>query len=78
VTHIVGKFSTKAIMFFRPHLNRRFAQEVLAFQNGRNPNFGNFGTPNLGIIGQNDIWMWLSTENNMRGKVVASPKYRPW
>jgi hypothetical protein len=34
-----------------------------------------------GISGQNDIWvqaLWLGTKNNIRGKVVASPKSGPW
>jgi hypothetical protein len=38
-------------------------------------NFENFGRPNLGLMGKNDIWMlarWLSTENIISGKVVAS------
>jgi hypothetical protein len=46
-----------------------------------NPNFGNFKTPHLGILGQNDIWVmvpWLGTEYIIRGKVVASPKFGPW
>jgi hypothetical protein len=35
----------------------------------------------LGITGQNDIWMlvlWPGTKYNIRGKVVASPKSKPW
>jgi hypothetical protein len=38
------------------------------------------GVPILGISGQNDIWVqapWLGTKNNIRKKVVASPKSRP-
>jgi hypothetical protein len=37
--------------------------------------------PTLGIVGQNAIWMWASwrgTKYSIRGKVVASPKSRPW
>jgi hypothetical protein len=37
--------------------------------------------PNLGILGQNDIWVqaiWPNTENSIRGKVMASPKSKPW
>jgi hypothetical protein len=48
----------------------------MGLQNRRSPNFGNFGTPHLGILGQNDIWMlapWLGIENNIKGKVVTSP-----
>jgi hypothetical protein len=37
--------------------------------------------PALGILGQNAIWMWAlwkGTKYIIRGKVVASPKSRPW
>jgi len=37
--------------------------------------------PNLGILGQNDIWvqaLWPGIENNIRRKVMASPKSEPW
>jgi len=35
----------------------------------------------LGVSGQNDIWVlvpWLGIEHTIRGKVVASPKFRAW
>jgi hypothetical protein len=35
--------------YFKPHLNQRWAQEVMAFQNVQSPNFGSFGTPKLGL-----------------------------
>jgi hypothetical protein len=41
------------------------------------------GVPILGISRlprQNDIWvlaLWLSTKNTIRGKVVASPNFKP-
>jgi hypothetical protein len=50
-------------------------------QSGKNPNFENFKTLDLGVLGQNDIWvqpLWLGVENTIRGKVVAFPKSRPW
>ncbi len=43
--------------------------------------FRGFRDSNLGILGQNDIWVlvpWLGTENTIRGKVMASPKFGPW
>jgi hypothetical protein len=49
----------------------------MGFQSYDSPNLGNFGTPNFGVVGQNDIWVlapWPSIENTIRGKVVASPK----
>jgi hypothetical protein len=48
----------------------------MGLQSHKNPNFGNFRTPNLGVLRQNDIWVlapWLGTKNIIRGKVVASP-----
>jgi hypothetical protein len=49
----------------------------MGLQSCESPTFGNFGTPNLGVLGQNDIWVlapWPNIENIIRGKVVASPK----
>jgi hypothetical protein len=69
VPHINGKLSTMAINVFRTHLNQRFVQEIMGLQSGKNPNFGNYEIPNLGVLGQNDIWpltMWLGTKNTIR------------
>jgi hypothetical protein len=68
-------------IFFGPHLNQRSIQEVMGFQSSRSPNFKNFGIPKLRVSGQNDTWVqtpWLGAKNTIRGKVVASPKSRPW
>jgi hypothetical protein len=66
---------------FRPHLNWRSTQEIMSFQSRRSSNFGNFGTPNMGILGQNDVWLLAlrpGIENTIKGKVVVSPKSEPW
>jgi predicted secreted protein len=66
---------------FRPHFNRRFSQEVMGFQSGGSPNFGNFRTFELRVPKQNDIWvqpLWLDTKNTIRGRVLAFPKFGPW
>jgi hypothetical protein len=82
VPRTIGKILTKGIqLFFRPHINQRFAQEVMGLQSCENPNFRNFEIPNLGVLGQNDIWVsssWLSIENTTRGKVVVTPKFESW
>jgi hypothetical protein len=60
-------------LYFRPHFNQRFTHKVLGPQS--------CGSPNLGIPRQNDIWvlvLWPSTKYTIRGKVVVSPKYKPW
>jgi hypothetical protein len=41
----------------QPHFNRRSSLEVMGFQSCGSPNFGNFETPKLGVMGQNDIWV---------------------
>ncbi len=66
---------------FRPHLNQRLVEEIVSLQSCGSPNFGNFRIPNLGVPGQNNIWvlaLWLGTENTTKGKMVASPKSRLW
>jgi hypothetical protein len=43
--------------------------------------FWEFRDPHLGVSGQNNIWMlvpWLGTKYTIRGKMVASPKFRFW
>jgi hypothetical protein len=80
-TYCWKNFQWRLQLFFRPHLDQRSAKEVMGPQSCRNLNFRNFGTPNLGVSGQNDIWvlaLWPSTKNTMRGKVVASRKSGPW
>jgi hypothetical protein len=45
------------------------------------PNFGNFGTPTWESRDKKIIWMWalwVATKYNRKGKVTASPKFRPW
>jgi hypothetical protein len=64
----------------KPHLERRFVKQVMGLQSCGSPNFENFRIPNLGVSGQNNIWVlvpWLGTNNTIRGKVVASPKFGP-
>jgi hypothetical protein len=80
--HILLKLSWRGLQLcFKPHFNQKFAQEVMGLQSCGSPNFKNFGTPNLGVSGQNDICvltLWPSTNNTIRGKVMASPKSRTW
>jgi len=32
-------------------------KKIMGLQSRKNPNFENFGTPNLGVLRQNDIWV---------------------
>jgi hypothetical protein len=36
----------------------------MGLQSRKSPNLGNFGTPKLGIPGQNDIWVQAPVENS--------------
>jgi hypothetical protein len=75
------RFWWRLQLCLRFHFNYKFAQEVMGLQNHVNLNLKNIRIPNLGISGQNDIWVlasWPSKKNIIRGKVVASPKFAPW
>jgi hypothetical protein len=49
--HIVLESSQRGLqLFFKPHLNQRFAHKVMGLQSFRSPNFGNFELP-LGSLG---------------------------
>jgi len=53
----------------------------MGFQSCESFNFEHFGTFNLGVLGQNDIWVqapWPNINNTIKGKVLVSPKYRLW
>jgi hypothetical protein len=59
----------------KPHLNWRSAHKVMGLQ------FWEFRDSHLGVLGQNDIWMlasWQGTKNNIKRKVVVSPKSELW
>jgi hypothetical protein len=64
---------------FKPHLNRRSAHKVMSPQSCKSPHLGNFRTPTWESWDKMTFGCWLvNTENIIRGKVVASPKSRPW
>jgi hypothetical protein len=53
VCHIFLERSWQKLQsIFRTRVNWRFTQEVMNFQNGGSPNFENFETPNLGVLGK--------------------------
>jgi len=55
--------------------------KLWAFKVAGDPTLGISGLPNLGVQGQNDIWVlvsWSGTKYIIKGKVVASPKSGPW
>ncbi len=77
MSHVIGKLQFS----LRLHPNWKYAWKFMGLHNGRSPNLRNFEILNLGVLGQNDIWVqppWPSIENTIRGKVVASPKSGLW
>jgi hypothetical protein len=82
VCHILlERFQQRLQLFFRSHLNQRSSQKVMGLQNCGSPDLGSFGTPNLGVLRKNDIWVqvpWPGKKNIIRGKVMVSPKFKPW
>jgi hypothetical protein len=53
VSNIIGKLLTRAITLLQTSSHLK----VMGFQSHESPHFGNFMTPNLGLLGQNDIWV---------------------
>jgi hypothetical protein len=81
IPYIIGKLLTRATTL----LQTSFPLEVCT-QNYGPPKLQEsqpweFWDSHLGVLGQNAIWMWASwrgTKYTIRGKVVASPKFRLW
>jgi hypothetical protein len=81
VPHIFGKISTRATTLFWTSLQSKVCTQSYGPPKLRKFQFRGFRDSNLGVLGQNDIWVlvpWPSTENTIRGKVLASPKSKLW
>jgi hypothetical protein len=66
---------------FRPHFDPRSARKVMGLQSRGSPGWRDFGTLTRESRERKVIWMlalWRGPEYTIRGKVVASPKSRPW
>jgi hypothetical protein len=77
----VEKILTKAITLLQKKIQLEVCKRSYGPPKLRGSQFQEFQDSNLGVLGQNDIWvlaMWSGTENTIKGKVVASPKSRPW
>jgi hypothetical protein len=67
-------------LFFRPHLNHKYARKVMGPKVARIPSVRISGLP-LGSLGTKwhlGAGSWLGTRYTIRGKVVAFPKFGPW
>jgi hypothetical protein len=81
VTHIIGKLSMKLATLLQNSPQLEVCTQNYEPPKLRECQFQEFQDSNLGVPRKNDIWVrtsWLSIENIIRGKVVASPKSGPW
>jgi len=68
-------------LYFKPHPDRRFEQEVMALQSCGSPTLAISGLPFGSPRTKKTIWMWASrwgAKNTIWGKVVASPESGSW
>jgi hypothetical protein len=71
----------KAITLLQTSPKLKVCTQSYGFPKFWESQFREFRDSNLKVSGQNDILVlapWLGIENTIRGKVVASPKSRPW
>jgi hypothetical protein len=79
--HTFENLSTTAITLLQTSLQSKVCTWSYASQSYESSNYGNFGTPIWKSWNKKAIrmWpMWRGAEYTIRGKVVASPKFRPW
>jgi hypothetical protein len=79
--HTFGKLLTRVTTLLQTSFQSKVFAQSYRPPKLRESQFRKFWVFNLGVSRQNDIWMlamWPSTKNTIRGKVVASPKSRPW
>jgi hypothetical protein len=81
VLHTIEKLSTRVTTLFYTSPQLEVWTQSYGTPKLRKSQFWEFHDFHLGVSRQNDIWVlvpWPSTKYNIRGKVVASPKSRPW
>ncbi len=75
MSHMLGKISRRATTFLQTSLQSEVYTQNYEPPKLRESQFREFWNSNLGIQGQNDIWvlaLWPSTKNTIRGKVMVS------
>jgi hypothetical protein len=81
VWNTIGKLSTRATTFFWTLSQSEVCTKNYGAPKSQESQLWQFWDSHLGVPRQNAIWMWAlwrSTEYTIRGKVVASPKSKPW
>ncbi len=79
--HTVEKISTMATTLLQTSSQSDVYTQSYGPLKSQKSQFKEFWDSNLGVLGQNDIWVLsslLGTQNNIRGKVMASSKFGPW
>ncbi len=79
--HTVGKLLTRAKTSFKNSPQSKVFKQSYGPPKLWESQFWEFQDSHLGVPGQNDIWvlaLWPDTTNTIRGKVVASFKFKPW
>jgi hypothetical protein len=79
VSHIFGKLLIKATILLQNSPQSEVYTQSYRHAKLQKTQFWEFRDSHLmGISGQNDNWCWPNIENTIRGKVMASPKFRRW
>jgi hypothetical protein len=81
VWHIVGKLLRRATSLLKTLSQCKVGAGSYELPNSQESKLGQFRDSSLGVPGIKAICMWVqrsNAENTIWGKVVASPKSRPW
>jgi hypothetical protein len=81
VPHTIQSSQPGLQVCFTPHPQSEVCTQSYGPPKSRESQFWEFQDSHLGVLGQNDIWTfisWLGTKYTIRGKAVASPKSGPW
>jgi len=81
VPHIVGKLLTRATTLLQTAPQSKVCSQSYGAPKSRESQLVGFRDSHSGVPGKIAIWMyppWRAVEYTIRGKVVASPKSRPW
>jgi len=79
--HTVGKLSMRATTLLQTSSWSKVHTQSYRSLKSQESQVWEFRNSHLGVLGQNAICMWASwrgTKYTIRGKVVASPKFKPW